>query len=58
MVSATGKECFVVDGMCFSVGELRTSTWKVTRPTVGRLVGHLMASTEGDSPVRLISPAK
>ena len=56
--SATGNERFVVDRMRFSMGELRTCTWKITRPSADSLVGHLMRSAEGDLQVHVISPAE
>ena len=55
MMSATGDTKFVADRMRFSVGELRTCTWKITRPQVEQLVGHLLRSTEGGSPIHIVS---
>ena len=55
MLGATGDEKFVVDRVLWSVGELRTFTWKARGPGVQVLVGHLLRSTEGDSPVQIIS---
>ena len=55
MLGATGDEKFVVDRVRWTVGELRTCTWKVRGPGVQDLVGHLLRSTEGDSPVHIIS---
>ena len=55
MLGATGDEKFVVDRVRWRVGELRTCTWKVRGPGVQDLVGHLLRSTEGDSPVHIIS---
>ena len=55
MLGATGDERFVVDRVWWSVGELRICTWKVRGPRVQDLVGHLLRSTEDDSPVHIIS---
>ena len=58
MLIATGNERFVVDCMRFSMRGLRTCPWKITGASVDSLVGHLMRSTEGNSPVHLISPVE
>ena len=55
MLGATGDEKFVVDRVRWSVGELRTCTWKVRGPGVQDLAGHLLRSIEGYSPVHIIS---
>ena len=55
MLGATGDNKFVGDRFRWSVCELRTCTRKVLGPGVQDLVGHLLRSTEGDSPVHIIS---
>ena len=55
MISATGDTKFVADRMRFSVGELRTRTWKITGQHVEQLVGHLLRSTEVGSPIHIVS---
>ena len=56
MMEAIGQQRLVADRARFSVGELRTYTWKLTGPEAAQLVGHLLRSTDGDdSPVHIIA---
>ena len=56
MIGATGDTKVVADWMRFSVGELRSCTWKITGPQVEQLVGHSLRSTEGGSSYILSVP--
>ena len=58
MISATGDTKVVADRMRFSVGELRTCTWKITGPQVEQLVGHLLRFTEGGSAIHIVSASE
>ena len=55
MISATGDTKFVADRMRLSFGELRTCTWKITGLQVEQLVGDLLRSTKGGSPIHIVS---
>ena len=55
MTGATGQQRLVADRARFSVGELRTCTWKPTGPEASQPVGHLLRSTEGHLPVHIIA---
>ena len=55
MLSTTGDSKYVVDRMWFSVGELRTCSWKVIGPNIEKLVGHLRRCTEGGTPIHIVS---
>ena len=58
MIGATGDTKFVADRMRFSVGDLRTCTWKINGPQVEQLVGHLLRSTDGGSPIHIVSASE
>ena len=55
MFRVTGQRDFVHEGVRWSVGEIRTCTWKILGPAVDKAVGHLLKPADGDSPIHIIS---
>lgn len=55
MFGVTGQRDFVHERSRWSVGEIRTCTWKILGPAVDQAVGHLLKPADGDSPIHIIS---
>lgn len=55
MFRVTGQVDYVHERVKWSVGEIRTCTWKLVGPVVDQAVGHLLKPADGGSPIHIIS---
>ena len=58
MYMATGQKDFVHSVARWSVGEIRTVSWKIIGPEVDKTIGTMLKATDGEAPVHIISSAE